>query len=84
MVDVIPEEAFHEQEYRYLSTEHHVGLLTLYNQYTTEASFSSFVHSDSVFRAQWLAYPRGWLSGLFRLAQQSTSLVSSRGPSSFP
>jgi len=84
MVDVIPEEAFHEQEYRYLSTEHHVGLLTLYNQYTTEASFSSFVHSDSVCRVRWWAYPRGWLSGPFHLVQQSASLVSNRGPSNFP
>jgi len=52
MVDVVPEEAFHEQEYRYISNGHHVELLTLYNQCKTEASVSSFVHSDSVGRTQ--------------------------------
>jgi hypothetical protein len=59
MVDVVPEEAIHEQEHRYINNRHHVGLLTLYNQYTSKASFSSSVHSDSAGRTQWLAYPRG-------------------------
>lgn len=44
MVDVVPKKAVHEQEHRYISNGHHAGLLTLYNQYTTEASVSSFVH----------------------------------------
>ena len=65
MVDVVPKEAVHEQEHRYISDGHHVGLLTLYNQYKTEASVSSFVHSDSVGRTQSLAYHRGGLSDLF-------------------
>lgn len=84
MVDVVPEEAVHEQEHRYMSNGHHVGLLTLYNQYTTKASSSSFVRLDSVDRTQWLAYPRGGLSDLFHLAQQLASPVSNRGPSNSP
>ena len=60
MVDVVSKEAFHEQEHRYMSSGQHVGLLTLYNQYTTEASVSSVVHSDFVCRGQSLAYRRGW------------------------
>ena len=60
MVDVVPKEAFHEQEHRYISNGQHVGLLTLHNQYTTEASVSSFVRSDSACRSQSLAYRRGW------------------------
>ena len=84
MVDVVPEEAVHEQEHRYISNGHHVGLLTLYNQYMTEASSFSFVRSDSADHTQWLAYPRGGSSDLFHSAQQSTSLVSNRGPSNSP
>lgn len=84
MVDVVPEETVYEQEHRYISNGRHVGLLTLYNQYTTDASISSFVRSDSVGRTQWLAYHRGELSDLFHSVQQSASLVSNRGPSSFP
>jgi hypothetical protein len=58
MVDVVPKEAIHEQEHRYINNRHHVGLLTLYDRYTSMASFSSSVRSDSVGRTQWLAYLR--------------------------
>ena len=83
-MDVVPEEAVHEQEHWYISAEHHIELLTLYHQYTTETSSSSFVRSDSVDRTQWLAYPRGGSSGLSHSVQRSASLVSNRGPSSSP
>lgn len=31
MVDVVPEEAVHEQEHWYIGNEYHVGLLALHN-----------------------------------------------------
>ena len=81
---MVQKEVVREQEHQYISNGHYVGLLTLYNQYMTEASVSSFVHSDSVWHTQRLAYRRDRLSNLCHLVQRSASLVPNPGPSSPP